>query len=239
MSNVIDQKQSNDSATISNSIQLSNLEKSSVFEQTLNKNPKKKFDLNQFIKNAVYPAECPMDDDLNLTGTLLNASFQINHLSTPMQSSSGDERVNLDDTMVSQDLNETIVDEEMVWNLSQKISLNDSLTPNDYELLDIMRQLEEQEECDESGIIEEDSMLAPLTQSSIQQKLSQRQSQELAYNKNVIAVDQDEDNLFEDSVLENIQGKPKSSNFADDYFNDSDDDLLNEFSRELDTEDLL
>lgn len=245
LNNIIEQIQPNSSATISDSIRLSNSANSSAFEQPQNKKPRKKFDLNQFISNAVYPAECPTDDDLNLTGTLLNASFQINHLRTPMQSETSEESVDLDETLVSQNLDETIVDEELVWNLSQKVpasgsSLNDTLTPGDYEILEIWRQLEEQEDNDEAGLIEEDSMLAPLTQSSIQQKLSQHQSQEVAPNASMVAVDRSEEDPFKESADEANQTNPKRSNvFAEEYFNDSDDDLLNEFSTTLDIEEFL
>lgn len=234
-----------------------------AFEQTVNninynnnrkKAVNKKFNLNQFIQNAVYPAECPSDDDTNqLSGILLNASHAVNHLSGTTTRSS-QHIVDLDDTCVSQSLDDTIVDEELILNLSQKYPanaispLNVSLTAKDWELLEILRQLEEQEDNDESHTIEEDSALAPLSQSRVQQKLSQRSSRSQSdavhatneYSAKCKELDSDpfdividaEDDGNEMTMTNNLNKTIVMD--EDNQSADSDDDLLNEFSMTFD-----
>lgn len=235
--------------------QSSNTTTTKAFEQNVSNKKKtgKKFNLNQFIQDAVYPASCSdsepeeSQDDGNgnapsqpSTGSsLLNASYQMNHVSgSSGQPGAADD---LDTTLVGDALNDTIVDEEIIMNMSQRIpSLDDSLTEQDYEVLEIMRQLEEHEDANDE--IEDDSALAPLTQpSGVKQRLSQKQSQDKSlFNASILQgiedLIQDEANNACDDVNADI--RDKTVIFNDNLHLDSDDDLLNEFSMAFDWDDV-
>lgn len=117
------------------------------------------------------------------------------------------------------DLDETIVDEELVLSLTQKPSsqldrtlLNESFNQDEHNVLAILQQLEEadeQQQIDES-CIEDDSILAPLTQA--EKTASQRQSQIVNLTQKAVAAGQ---TSFNDADL------------------DSDDELLNDFSMSM------
>jgi DNA polymerase zeta len=101
----------------------------------------------------VYPAECTPYD------TICEASFVQDHqkasqsLNTTMNLS-----FNPADSMYNCD--ETIIDEDKIVSLSQKSYLDVTLLEEDQQLLEIMKQLEEDEENEK----ENDSILAPLSQ---------------------------------------------------------------------------
>lgn len=117
------------------------------------------------------------------------------------------------------DLDETIVDEELVLSLSQKPSsqldrtlLNETFDQDEHNVLAILQQLEEadeQQQIDES-CIEDDSILAPLTQT--EKTASQRQSQIVNLTQKTVAANQ---TSFNDADL------------------DSEDELLNDFSMSM------
>lgn len=233
-----------------------NANASNAFEQNVTNNKKtvRKFNLNQFIHDAVYPAECSDSDDEakandRTTTDLFDASYQVDHVRASQRS------VDLNATTVCDELNETIVDEELIVSLSQKVdALNESLNAEDCGLLEILRQLEEQEEDDDdSGAIEDDSALAPLTQTtSVQQRLSQKQSQEAAaaaaiFNASILqGIDQllgDEDPFAggdsddENDTRDKLMNKTMVSDDCKQLI-DSDDDLWNEFSMTFDLDDV-
>lgn len=233
-----------------------NANASNAFEQNVTNNKKtvRKFNLNQFIHDAVYPAECSDSDDEakandRTTTDLFDASYQVDHVRASQRS------VDLNATTVCDELNETIVDEELIVSLSQKVdALNESLNAEDCGLLEILRQLEEQEEDDDdSGAIEDDSALAPLTQTtSVQQRLSQKQSQEAAaaaaiFNASILqGIDQllgDEDPFAggdsddENDTRDKLMNKTIVSDDCKELI-DSDDDLWNEFSMTFDLDDV-
>lgn len=105
--------------------------------------------------------------------------------------------------------------------------------------MEILRQLEEQEDNVESNTIEEDSALAPLSQSRVQQKLSQhsRQSHTDAGNDmneslmkyNTIDSDPFDEINGNDDAMTNTLNKTIVAD-ENNQSGDSDDDLLNEFS---------
>lgn len=185
-----------------------------LFDQTLNRtaaNANRKFNLNQFLQNSVYPAEC---DNHSQSG-LLDASFLIDHLRT-MKSSDNRNSNESSSSVNSQqwdsvqfDPNDTFVDEELILNLTQKASnqtlLNETLNENEHEVLDIFEIMEEDDEPthDETLRIDDDSVLAPLSQ---RQKESQHINQTIKKNDDLITSFEEED---------------------------SDDDLLNEFSMSI------
>ncbi|XP_055316014.1 DNA polymerase zeta catalytic subunit isoform X2 [Sitodiplosis mosellana] len=183
-----------------------------LFDQTLNRsNVNRKFNLNQFLQNSVYPAEC---ENVSQSG-LVDASFMIDHLRTmkPSENRSSSEM----STVYSQqwdnvqfDPNETFVDEELILNLTQKTSnqtlLNETLNENEHEVLDIFETLEEDEsKHDETLRIDDDSVLAPISQ-----RLKDNSSQHFSQSKH-----KKDDHI---------------TSFEED---DSDDDLLNEFSMSI------
>lgn len=183
---------------------------SRVFDQTLNRsNATKKFNLNQFLQNSVYPTECTPNEIKSSTSTsILNASFLIDHLKSSKPRSSNDSPSILSQSF---DPNETFVDEELVLNLTQKLSnatlLNETLNANENEVLDIFEMLEEDEPShDDTLRIDDDSDLAPLTQHSKEQThFSQSQPKQTTNSEQVTS--------FDDV--------------------DSDDDLLNQFSMSI------
>lgn len=173
--------------------------------------PRRQFDLNQFLQNSVYPSEC-----LPKNRKLLNASHLIDHLSHSMNQS----RHSVIDSNESQpsldELNESQIDEEFVLNLTQKQSqrtmLSETMNEEELNMLELLEQMEEAEEEQqhEQTIIENDSILAPLTQRSSAQ--SQRQSQIVAMTQGTKADD---------------DGQNAERSF---YEDGSDDDILDDFS---------
>lgn len=199
-----------------------------IHDQTQAKKNQSKF-FNQVTSNAIYPAECD-DSDLSSSENILDASFIIDHMSLVTRSNQ-----RLRNDLHGSDLNDTIVDEELIMNLSQwsetAPSLNETLNEEESDVLDILRRLEEQEEQGDK-CVEDDSILAPFTQraNDLTASLSQhrrKQEQNATLSDNC-------DTLEKRANEENDQSVLKRS-FADDYFNDSDDDLLNDFSMCLDT----
>lgn len=184
-----------------------------LFEQTLNQsNANRKFNLNQFLQNSIYPAEC---ENISQSG-LLDASVMIDHLRTMKPS---DNRSSSEVSTVSSqqwenvqfDPNETFVDEDLILNLTQKASnqtiLNETLNENEHEVLDIFETMEEDEPThDETMRIDDDSVLAPLSQ-----RPRENASQHFSQSK---------------------QAK-KDEHIASFEEDDSDDDLLNEFSMSM------
>lgn len=186
---------------------------SRFLNQTLNRsNANRKFNLNQFLQNSVYPTECTQNEIKPASNqSILDASFLIDHLKSskvPDQRSSNDSP-----SIQSQsfDPNETFVDEELVLNLTQKLSnatlLNETLNAHENEVLDIFEMLEEDEPShDDTLRIDADSDLAPLTQHSKDQtQFSQSQPKQTTNSEQVTS--------FDDV--------------------DSDDDLLNQFSMSI------
>lgn len=204
-----------------------------INDQTqINKNQSKFF--TQFTCNAVYPAECDQLSDRNSSENILDASFVIDHMTQMPKSNRSNQRLSTD-LNTSIDLNDTVVDEDLIMNLSQwsqdpmsvaTVSLNETLNEEESDVLDIMRQLEEQEQ-QQDNFVENDSILAPFSQRNkdLGASLSQRmrkQEQNVTLNEKCDKLQENEDDQNEQSVLKR--------SFADDYFNDSDDDLLNDFS---------
>lgn len=188
---------------------------------------RRKFNLNQFLHNSVYPAECT-PHSVHSNQSILNASCLIDHMRSASESShlrnsllaTTTHDVSLNSTQrSSMDLDETIVDEELILSLTQKTSsqldrklLNESFNQDEHNVLAILQQLEEadeQQQIDES-CIEDDSILAPLTQT--EKTTSQRQSQIVNLTQKAVAVGQ---TSFDDADL------------------DSDDELLNDFSMSM------
>lgn len=186
----------------------------SLLDQTLNRSTaNRRFNLNQFLENSVYPAEWAESSQSNDKFSIFNASYLIDHLGN---SKSLSHRTSNDtSSMPSQrydsvefDPNETFVDEDLVLSLTQKASnttlMNETLNENENEVLDIFEELEEDDEPthDETLRIDDDSVLAPLSQRpNVQTNASQHQ-------------------MSTDRV----------ASFEED---DSDDDLLNEFSMSM------
>lgn len=188
---------------------------------------RRKFNLNQFLQNSVYPAECASQFMKHSNRSMLNASYLIDHVRSVSESSqlrnsligATPNHLSLNSTQRSNmDADETMVDEELVLILSQKPSqldrtfLNESLNQDEHNVLEILQQLEEADEeqqIDES-CIEGDSILAPLTQA--EKSTSQRQSQLVQNMQRDVAA---EKKSFHDADL------------------DSDDDLLNDFSMSM------
>lgn len=185
----------------------------------------RKFDLNQFLQNSVYPSECTQIDEKQPSSnqSILDASFLIDH-TQPGRSSALSSR--LDSTHSPSvhsgssgsqqfDPNETFVDEDLILSLSQRSQLNKTLTnetlnENEHEVLDIFELLEQQEEeeasiLDETMRIDDDSTLAPLSQ-------PQQRTNEITY------LSQKSDLKREIAAFEG---------------EDSDDDLLNQFSMSI------
>lgn len=169
---------------------------SSRLDHTLNQShANRKFNLNQFLEKSVYPSGIE-----NLTEqSILDASYLIDHLK-PSISHRGSDEVS---SVHSQpfDPNETFVDEELILSLTQRASnttlLSETLNENEHEVLDIFEQLEESDAMlDETLRIDNDSVLAPL---------SQHQKEQTDESNHLISFDEE----------------------------DSDDDLLNQFSMSI------
>lgn len=177
---------------------------SSRMDQTLNQSHQttRKFNLNQFLEKSVYPSRI----ENSTQQSILDASYLIDHLKTSTSHRGSDDVSSLVHSQRFNDAqfdpNDTIVDEELILSLTQRASnttlLSETLNENEHEVLDIFEQLEENEAMlDETLRIDNDSVLAPL---------SQRQKEQTD-DSNQIQVSFDED--------------------------DSDDDLLNQFSMSI------
>lgn len=188
---------------------------------------RRKFNLNQFLQNSVYPAECTPNSEKHSNRSMLNASCLIDHMRSASQSSQlknsliGDapNDTSLNSTQrLNMDADDTLVDEELVLSLSQKTSQldrtiqNESFNQDEYNVLEILQQLEEADENQQNdeSCIEDDSILAPLTQ--VEKSTSQRQSQLVRFSQKQISTEQ---TSFNDADL------------------DSDDELLNDFSMSM------
>lgn len=188
-----------------------------------NKNQSKFFD--QYTSNAVYPAEC---DQLTVSSeSISDASYIIDHLTQRPVAKAFQRKKQLNLT-TEINLDDTIVNEEIIMNLSQmpNAKLNETLNDEECDVLDALRQLEEEEEQQENRI-ENDSILAPFSQpkkGTLALSLGQHnRKMDVSFGEN-----------GEELGDKNEQSILKRS-FADDYFNDSDDDILNDFSMSLDT----
>lgn len=184
-------------------------------EQTTNTNrTHKKFNLNQFLSNSVYPAECDVDDLDETSGhSMWNASHLIDHVGVTKLGSAFSRSISQRTNASAYDPNDTIVDEDLVLSLTKTRSsdqtlLNESLLLDDEEhnVLDILENLEDLElSQNDQTYIDIDSALAPLTQSN-------------DVNKIATALSQHKD-----------QAK-KDNSFGE---NDSDDEIFNEFSMSM------
>lgn len=143
---------------------------SRIFDQTINQsNANRKFNLNQFLQNSIYPMELTQRE-MNAVSdqSILDASCLIDHLrplKAPSHRSSNDSPSTQSQSF---NPNETFVDEELVLNLTQKLSnatlLNETLNDNEHEVLDIFELLDENDDHNETLRIDNDSVLAPLSQ---------------------------------------------------------------------------
>lgn len=139
-------------------------------DQTLTNNSNKKFNLNQFLQNSLYPAEWTMNETIDFgERSILNASNMIDHLSRSTLATSNTPS---DDWKF--DANDTIVDEELILSLSQKVSnatlLNETLNENEHEVLDIFELMEEDEPThDDTFRVDNDSALGPFSQNEAAQ----------------------------------------------------------------------
>lgn len=184
-------------------------------EQTLNTNrTNRKFNLNQFLSNSVYPAECDVDDLDETNGhNMWNASHLIDHVGVTRSGSAFNKSISQRSNDNVYDPNDTIVDEDLVLSLtkvrsSDQTLLNESLLLDDEEhnVLDILENLEDCElSQNDQTFIDIDSVLAPLTQSNNVNQIATALSQRKAHTK------------------------PNNS-FGD---NDSDDEIFNEFSMSM------
>lgn len=190
---------------------------------------RRKFNLNQFLQNAVYPAECTPQIAKHSNRSMLNASSLIDHMrssneSTQLRNSLLGTTSNVSPNSTqrsSMDLDETLVDEELVLSLSQKPSqldrtfMNDSFNQDEQNVLEILQRLEEVDEEQQinESCIEDDSILAPLSQAA-ERPASQRQSQ-------IVNLTQKADATEQSSFNDNGEDL------------DSDDELLNDFSMSM------
>lgn len=196
----------------------------SILDQTLQGLAHKKFNLNQFLQNSVYPAECEPNSSQDLSSTILNASCLVDHLRCSKYTDSDKERSVSRSSQLSSgahsDLDESIVDEDLVLGLTQKVLnttlMNETFNENEHDVLDILELLEEDEQGrDEETCIDADSTLAPLSQKMETLKLNRSQC--------IVSTTQ-----LNQSTLK------EANNFISSFTEeDSDDDLLNEFSMSM------
>ncbi|XP_064541449.1 DNA polymerase zeta catalytic subunit isoform X2 [Drosophila montana] len=146
--------------TLSDQTQISH---ANVTLQTSAKEQRRQFNLQKLLVNAVYPDECTQDAQQ----LLMNASVIQNHLSGSgsLQSLVPDvansEAAFLDDTLVDEQLMET----------EGPVPHDATLREEDLELLEVLQQLEEEQNANESHI-DLDSSLAPLSQQHKQFELT-------------------------------------------------------------------
>lgn len=194
---------------------------SRMFEQTI---VNRKFDLNQFLQNSVYPTECTQADEKQKSSnqSILDASFLIDHTQAGRSSAMSSRLGSTDSPSAANsgsqqfDPNETFVDEELVLSLTQRSSnktlTNETLNENEHEVLNIFELMEQQETEEETSILDEtmriddDSALAPLSQHTNQVVQFSQPNQKTESNH-------------------------QAASFAEEE--DSDDDLLNQFSMSI------
>lgn len=132
----------------------------------------RKFDLKQFLQNSVYPAE-HIYNETDSDTSILNASHLVDHLHSSKQIHFPEpiESPKLDEHYSEQvQSNETIIDEELILNLTQKRTrdsslLNMTLNDDEHEVLDILETLEDNEQLrDDQTCIDDDSLLAQISQ---------------------------------------------------------------------------
>lgn len=183
-----------------------------ILDQTMSQsNTHRKFNLNQFLHNSVYPVEWTPDDEKSISErSILNASVLIDHLRISKPTNSNNASIIQSEYAdnVQFDPNDTCVDEELILSLTQKLSnqtiFNETLNENEHEVLDIFGLLEEDDRHDETLKIDDDSALAPL---------SQHRTEQINF-----------------SQPPNPNNSVHLSSFEE---HDSDDDLLNEFSMSM------
>ncbi|KAI8037098.1 hypothetical protein M5D96_009844 [Drosophila gunungcola] len=129
------------------------------------KEQRRTFNLQKLLANAVYPEECSQDQQQ----LLVNASFIQNHVTC-----SNSNNVSLPvPNDVSEFMDETMVDEELILSLTQPhgtVPHDATLREEDLELLDALQLLEEQNESESH--VDLDSSLAPLSQNHKMYELS-------------------------------------------------------------------
>lgn len=221
---------SSPSSQLSESVQQSALDQT-ITEQTLGANrTNRKFNLNQFLSNSVYPAECDADGLDETSGrSMWNASYLVDHLGATKSCGlfmRNESEILSQRTNITQfDPDDTIVDENLVLSLTKTRSsdqtiLNQSMLLDDDEhnVLDIFEQLEdcEQNENDRT-YIDNDSVLAPLTQSNDAMKINQSLSQnkdKLKLNESFGENDSDDDlfNVFSMSMIGCVENEVESPN---------------------------
>lgn len=167
----------------------------SLLEQSLNRN--RKFNLNQFLQNSVYPAEC-LDNDSISDKSILNASYLIDHLRSSKQIIGSNESNSFNLQNVQFDPDDTIVDEDLVLSLTQKFSntmlMNETLNEEEHEVLDVLEVLEDDEQTrDEQACIDDDSVLAQLSQVKESSQKFQKNTKNISFEDS----DSDDDLLNE------------------------------------------
>uniref|UniRef100_A0A182VW29 DNA polymerase zeta catalytic subunit n=1 Tax=Anopheles minimus TaxID=112268 RepID=A0A182VW29_9DIPT len=166
------------------------------------------------VSTTAYPSEAVEGE------TLLDASCIVNHI----RPSGGLSNESLYDSQISYHFDaSTVVDEEKIISMSQNPDM--TLGEEDYNLLEIMRELEEQE----TNNIEGDCLLAPLTQPSVDGNRSTIQcSLNLSQANKKLNASMYGD--LETVCLMSDQAERNSLNPADASF-DSDDEFLLDFSQ--------
>ncbi|KAH8316357.1 hypothetical protein KR067_005684 [Drosophila pandora] len=125
------------------------------------KEHRRTFNLQKLLANAVYPEECSQDQQQQL----VNASFIQNHVACSNNSNTSILTTPTAERDESEDMDETLVDEELILSLTQPSGAmphDATLRDEDLELLDVLQQLEEQNGNEPH--IDLDSSLAPLSQ---------------------------------------------------------------------------
>ncbi|XP_017108394.2 DNA polymerase zeta catalytic subunit [Drosophila bipectinata] len=125
------------------------------------KEHRRTFNLQKLLANAVYPEECSQDQQQQL----INASFIQNHVACSNNSNISILTTPDPELDESENMDETLVDEELILSLTQPSGAmphDATLRDEDLELLDVLQQLEEQSGNEQR--IDLDSSLAPLSQ---------------------------------------------------------------------------
>lgn len=204
---------------------------SSTLDQTLlgrtvGNQTKDKFNLKQLLVNSVYPSECSQLS----SGNILDASLILNH-----QSGRPSKKREVSQTIDSMHLNNTFVDEDIVNSLSQKqnrlrndvswadvsrkyskakrevsniciLLFNRIVNEAEFALLEVMQQLDANDKT--SQLVDDDSLLAPLSQAQVERK----QSQTLA-NVSQIGVHEEDSSNSDDDLLNDFSMCFDSSQF--------------------------
>lgn len=202
-------------------------EHSRMLDQTI---VNRKFDLNQFLQNSVYPSECTQTDEKHQASnqSILDASFLIDHTRNGRMSAMSSRLGSTDSPSVNSgsqhqfDADETCVDEDLILSLTQrslnKTLTNETLNENEHEVLDIFELMECEEEneastLDETMRIDDDSTLAPLSQRSNEVTYLSQKSQ---LTREIAAFEEEQDsdddllNQFSMSVIDFLPEESKS-----------------------------